>query len=125
MQRKEIRDVLVFCSGYLLFSLLSGCRVPAFAADPFKLGQVNFFKDTPETYLNMVKAPLLWSEPVLNPDGRISLYTPPAPVINFLEAPDDQTARHYLDWVASRMAKVNKAQNYLENYLDRETLNAF
>jgi len=51
-----------------------------------------------------------WTEPVIDPTGRVFYYTPPKKVRDFLNNPNKETAEAYLEWNLNRMKKLAKAQ---------------
>ncbi len=57
----------------------------------------------------------LWVEPMVTPDGKISVYTPPKEVKNFLDNPTEETGKAYLDWSMKRLDKITKAGDILQS----------
>lgn len=55
----------------------------------------------------------IWAEPIRMPDGRISVYVPPRPVLEFLESPSEDSGRAYLAWQKARMEKISRASEIL------------
>lgn len=51
----------------------------------------------------------LFVEPIQLPDGRTILYTPPRPVLDFLESPTTQNAKKYVQWQRERMKRLREA----------------
>jgi thioredoxin-related protein len=64
-------------------------------------------KQYPETIVDE------WAEPVISPSGKVSIYVPPKEVRDFLEKPDPQNAKAYLEWNLRRIKKFNLAQELL------------
>lgn len=54
-----------------------------------------------------------WAEPVVSPSGKVSIYLPPKEVRDFLEKPDPENARTYLNWNLKRINKLILAQQLL------------
>lgn len=54
-----------------------------------------------------------WSEPIISPSGRVSIYVPPIEVRDFLEQPNPENARAYLTWNLKRIKKFILAQELL------------
>lgn len=62
----------------------------------------------------------LWAEPIRMPDGRISVYVPPRPVLEFLDSPSEESGLAYLAWQKARMEKIARASEILSR-LAQET----
>ena len=54
-----------------------------------------------------------WAEPIVDPQGKISIYVPPKEVRDFLENPDSTNAKSYLGWNIRRLKKLSIAQEQL------------
>jgi hypothetical protein len=54
-----------------------------------------------------------WAEPVMGPSGKVSIYVPPPEVRDFLEKPDSENAKAYLEWNSRRIKKFILAQELL------------
>ena len=54
-----------------------------------------------------------WAEPVMSPSGKVSIYVPPPEVRDFLEKPDPENAKAYLEWNSKRIKKFILAQELL------------
>lgn len=54
-----------------------------------------------------------WTEPIISPSGRVSIYVPPKEVRDFLEEPNPENARAYLTWNLKRIKKFILAQELL------------
>lgn len=54
-----------------------------------------------------------WAEPVMSPSGKVSIYVPPPVVRDFLEKPDPENAKAYLEWNSKRIKKFILAQELL------------
>jgi hypothetical protein len=65
-------------------------------------------KETPEIIVDE------WAEPIISSSGKISIYLPPKEVRNFLENPDSQNAKAYLQWNSKRINKFIAAQEALK-----------
>ena len=64
-------------------------------------------KQSPETIVDE------WAEPIISPSGRVSIYVPPQEVRDFLEKPDPENAKAYLEWNLKRIKKFILAQELL------------
>jgi hypothetical protein len=60
----------------------------------------------------------IWAEPIKLPDGRTSIYLPPKPVLQFLEAPTRETAKEYVAWQEERMKRLKAAMELLRDLRD-------
>jgi len=54
-----------------------------------------------------------WAEPVISPSGKVSIYLPPKEVRDFLDKPDAENAKAYLQWNLKRIKKFVIAQGLL------------
>lgn len=54
-----------------------------------------------------------WAEPIVSPSGKVSVYLPPKEVRAFLENPDQENAKAYLEWNVKRLRKLSLAQEQL------------
>lgn len=54
-----------------------------------------------------------WVEPVISPSGKVSIYVPPKEVRDFLDKPDPENAKAYLQWNIKRIKKFILAQELL------------
>ena len=52
-----------------------------------------------------------WAEPVIGPSGRVSIYVPPPEVRDFLEKPDSENAKAYLEWNSKRIKNSSSHRN--------------
>ena len=55
-----------------------------------------------------------WAEPIVDPSGKVTIYVPPKEVRDFLDKPDPENAKAYLNWNMSRIKKFIIAQQLLE-----------
>ncbi len=116
--------------GILLLFLMVPSWVEAGTKTPFDLSPVNFWEEkkvhnetavpSPTTMVKtedpMLVAPSenLWTEPMVTPDGKITIYTPPKEVKSFLDNPTEETGKAYLDWSMKRLDKITKAGDILQ-----------
>ncbi len=124
---------------YLILILLTLVGNQAIAEDKnfFDLSPVKFFDskkvlDTePPQNSQASKEPLipqqeepnnLWSEPMIGPDGKVSVYTPPTEVKTFLDNPTEESGKAYLEWSIKRINKLKKAETILKK-LSQDLLN--
>jgi len=89
-------------------------RAPAPAGAFFRSGRVSFWGDPKSSKPDRSEAqgaPVesLWAEPIRLPDGRVSVYVPPAPVLRFMEDPTRETGEKYLAWQQERMRRIKAA----------------
>jgi len=63
-------------------------------------------------------AALLWAEPIVGPDGRVSVYVPPKQVLSFLQNPTKEGAKAYLAWQSERARKLKAAIEALRDARD-------
>ncbi len=64
-------------------------------------------KQSPETITDE------WAAPIVSPSGKVSIYVPPQEVRDFLEKPDPENAKAYLEWNLKRIKKFILAQELL------------
>jgi hypothetical protein len=86
----------------------------AYAANPYKLGEVSFFHHKEEMQS------FDWQEPQVGSDGQVSLYTPPEPVYRLLESPSEANAKAYIAWQRQKVQKIINAQRAIESMLQKE-----
>jgi hypothetical protein len=55
-----------------------------------------------------------WAEPIITPSGKVSIYVPPKEVRDFLEKPNPENAKGYLEWNLRRIKKFALAQELLK-----------
>lgn len=91
------------------------------AQSVFQYGRIDFFqktetqekisqagtKQSPETIVEE------WAEPIISPTGKVNIYVPPQEVRDFLEKPNSENAKAYLEWNARRIKKIFLAQELL------------
>ena len=56
----------------------------------------------------------LWNETHDSSEGATEIYRPPKVVVQFLEQPNEENARKYIQWNTLRMDKIIRAQKILE-----------
>lgn len=87
----------------------------------FRYERIDFFQDI-KTQIEPVTAQTNnsseviqeeWAEPIISPSGRVSIYVPPKEVRDFLDKPDPENARAYLQWNLKRIKKFILAQGLL------------
>lgn len=127
--------------GVFLLFLMIISRAEAETKTPFDLSPVNFWEEKKvrnETGMplqvqavktedqNTVTTPEnLWTEPMVTPDGKISIYTPPIEVKNFLDNPTEETGKVYLDWSMKRLDKITRAGEILQTLTQQLMDNKF
>ena len=105
----------------IIFMILGYYLEPAYAQNMFEYNEVDFFnsiesqqkvivqsKEKPETIENE------WAEPIVSPSGNVAIYVPPREVRNFLDKPDPENTKAYLNWNMNRIRKFMTAQQLLE-----------
>lgn len=70
-------------------------------------------EESPKSVLPPGGAETIWAEPIRMPDGRMTVYLPPKPVLAFLDAPSEESGRAYLAWQKARMEKIAQASEIL------------
>ncbi len=87
----------------------------------FRYERIDFFQDI-ETQIEPVTAQTNnsseviqeeWAEPIISPSGKVTIYVPPKEVRDFLDKPDPENARAYLQWNLKRIKKFILAQELL------------
>jgi thiol-disulfide isomerase/thioredoxin len=95
----------------------------------FQYDRINFFKE-PDARKDIVSKPRQenfesieseWAEPVVSPSGEVTIYVPPKEARDFLDKPDPENAKAYLEWNLNRIRKFVTAQEMLAK--EAETLN--
>jgi thioredoxin-related protein len=105
-----------------IFISFSFCPTITHAKDLFQYERIDFFgnrdiQDNPrQTISNEVPETIVdeWAEPITSSSGRISIYLPPKEVRSFLENPDSENAKAYLQWNSRRIKKFIAAQEALK-----------
>jgi len=67
---------------------------------------------------SLFTADQLWSEIKYSADGSAAIYRPPEVVINFLEQPNTENAKHYIQWNTARLEKIAQAQKVLQQTVE-------
>ena len=106
----------------LVFIILMSHLALAKAETIFRYERIDFFSNTEaqekqelETEDKQSAEIIIseWAEPIISPSGRISVYVPPKEVRDFLDKPDSENARAYLQWNLKRIKKFILAQELL------------
>ncbi|RJP30016.1 MAG: hypothetical protein C4533_00120 [Candidatus Omnitrophota bacterium] len=86
----------------------------------FRYERIDFFQNTetqkePTTDTNSSPEviPDEWAEPIISPTGQVTIYLPPKEVRDFLNNPDPENAKAYLQWNLKRIKKFLLAQELL------------
>ena len=87
----------------------------------FQYDRVDFFKeaDKPQAVVvqkakdNSQEVVDEWAEPITSPSGKVSIYVPPKEVRDFLDKPNPENAKGYLEWNLKRINKLTLAQRLL------------
>ncbi|MBF0619724.1 MAG: hypothetical protein HQL19_06100 [Candidatus Omnitrophica bacterium] len=51
----------------------------------------------------------IWAEPVIAPDGRVTMYRPPQVVADLLADPTEARGRAYLQWQKEKLERIDRA----------------
>ena len=105
----------------LMFMIFLSHLAIANAQSLFQYDRVNFFEKIEtqeelaptETKQSLETITDEWAEPIISPTGKVSIYVPPKEVRDFLEKPDSENARAYLEWNSKRIKKFILAQELL------------
>ena len=97
------------------------------AAGVFNYAPVKFFDESQQSEaINNLPADIslknntqenFWTEPIITPDGKVAVYTPPKLVLEFIENPTQETAKTYYEWNQARIKQIGYAQGILNQYL--------
>jgi hypothetical protein len=89
-----------------------------YAANPYNLGEVDYFKieSSDETLINETPS-LDWREASVSSDGQTTVYTPPPAMLSLLENPSHENAKAYLEWQNLKVKKIVKAQQAIDEIL--------
>jgi len=86
----------------------------------FRYERIDFFQDTEiqkepgsDTIHSPEVVPNEWAEPIISPTGQVTIYLPPKEVRDFLDKPDSENAKAYLQWNLKRIKKFILAQELL------------
>jgi hypothetical protein len=105
----------------LMFIIFLSHLANASAESIFQYKRIDFFQDI-ETQIEPVTAQTNtsseviqeeWAEPVISPSGKVTIYVPPKEVRDFLDKPDPENAKAYLQWNLKRIKKFVLAQELL------------
>lgn len=105
----------------LMFIIFLSHLANASAESIFRYERIVFFQEI-ETRKEQVSAETNtsseviqeeWAEPVISPSGKVSIYVPPKEVRDFLDKPDPENAKAYLQWNIKRIKKFILAQEIL------------
>jgi len=105
----------------LMFIIFLAHLAFANAETIFRYERIDFFQDI-ETQIEPVTAQTNnsseviqeeWAEPIITPSGKVTIYVPPKEVRDFLDKPDPENAKAYLQWNLKRIKKFILAQELL------------
>jgi thiol-disulfide isomerase/thioredoxin len=112
---RQVAWTLILLLG--LGALASAQEEAAGASRFFRGKRVAFWGDAKEDPPKTAQVPAggetIWAEPIRMPDGRMSVYVPPKPVLDFLDSPNEESGRAYLAWQKARMEKIARASEIL------------
>ena len=106
----------------IIFMILGSFLKPAQAQNMFEYNEVDFFNSIepqekaiePSSKENPDTVESQWAEPIVEPSGKVTIYVPPREVRDFLDKPDSENAKAYLNWNMNRIKKFIIAQQLLE-----------
>ena len=109
-------------SAIIICMILGPFLKPAHAQSIFEYDRVDFFNGVETQGKITQKSPKEnpgtveseWAEPIISPSGNVSIYVPPKEVRDFLDKPDPENAKAYLEWNIKRIKKFITAQQLLE-----------
>ena len=105
----------------LMFIIFLSYLANATAESIFQYKRIDFFQEI-ETQIEPITAQTNtsseviqdeWAEPIISPSGKVTIYVPPKEVRDFLDKPDPENARAYLQWNLKRIKKFILAQELL------------
>ncbi|MBF0490190.1 MAG: hypothetical protein HQL15_06155 [Candidatus Omnitrophica bacterium] len=106
----------------VLVSLFSFRVSELYAANPYQLGQVDYFhKQSSAQDEKQEIQSFDWREPMVLADGKTTYYSPPAPVLALLENPTPENAKLYLNWQKQKLIKITQAQKVLDQVIKEGT----
>src|SRR5689334_13149972 len=88
-----------------------------YAANPYQLGEVDYFHSPQAKSLDKKEDVFDWREPSITADGKTTYYIPPEPMLVLLTNPTPEHARAYLDWQRQKVEKIMKAQEAIDHVL--------
>jgi len=112
----------------ILILMISGFPLSiADAEGLFEYDRVDFFKRADvkekEVETSPKESPGMivdeWAEPIVSPSGLVSVYVPPKEVKSFLEEPNPENAKAYLEWNLKRIKKFILAQELLAKEVNK------
>ncbi len=106
----------------LMFIIFLFHLVLAKAENIFQYRRIDFFQETevqnePAAADTNNSSEILsdeWAEPIISPSGQVTIYVPPKEVRDFLDKPDPESAKAYLQWNLKRIKKFILAQELLK-----------
>ena len=107
----------------IVFIIFGSFIMPVHAQSLFEYDRVDFFNSI-EPQEKVPEPPSKekpdvteseWAEPIISPSGNVAIYVPPKEVRDFLDKPDPESAKAYLNWNMNRIKKFITAQQLLEN----------
>jgi len=104
----------------LVFIVFMSHLALAKAEAVFRYERIDFFQDTEiqkepaaDTSRSSEVISDEWAEPVISPTGQVTIYLPPKEVRDFLDKPDPENTKAYLQWNLKRIKKFILAQELL------------
>ena len=106
---------------FILFISLWMITSSIYAANPYKLGEVDFFFGESQAKPVEEKKVFDWRESSRTTDGKTIDYVPPVPILKLLQDPTPENARAYIDWQRQKVEKIIKAQQVVDQVLKEDT----
>lgn len=110
-----------------MFMVFLSCLAVAQAKGIFEYDRIVFFstitrqENSPQTEPEQSPEIIAdeWAEPIIAPSGKVSIYVPPKEVKDFLDKPDPENAKAYLEWNLKRIKKFVLAQELLRKEAEK------
>ena len=91
-----------------------------FAANPYKLGELDYFYYKAKKDVEKGSGNFDWREISLDSNGHFMSYLPPKAVLDLLDRPTPENARAYLVWQKQKVQRIIKAQEVLNQVIKEE-----
>ena len=108
----------------LMFTIFLSCLAIANADGLFQYDRIDFFErkeaqikttvpQEADSHPKTIESE--WAEPITSPSGKVSIYLPPKEVRDFLDDPNPENAKGYLEWNLKRINKLTLSQRLLSD----------
>ena len=105
---------------WILVILILLITTNLYAANPYKLGELDYFYCKAKAKELKEDKSFDWNEVSISASGSINYYTPPKPVLVLLETPTPENAKAYLAWQKQKIQKIMKAQEIIDQVIQQE-----